>query len=308
MKITAIINASAGSVAGGDAERLGALLATAFLRHRIEAQLEFVEGEKICGTAGRALDEARQGKIDAVVAGGGDGTIRTVAGVLAGSDVPLGVVALGTLNHFAKDLGIPEELEAAAGIIAERHTRRIDLGEVNDEIFINNSSLGIYPYLVIDRDRQRWQAGRLKWVATTLAFLRVLRRFPTRRLTVRFERGAEPVRTPCLFIGNNEYQLAPLALGLRKRMDGGELWLCIAKGRDPIQFLWLAFRLITGVADPAADLATGRGASVEIRSRASRLPVALDGEVVTMRTPLFYRSRPGDLVVFAPRPPLSPQA
>ena len=92
--------------------------------------------------------------------------------------MPLGVLPLGTLNHFAKDLGIPEKLEDAVALITAGHTRRVDLGEVNGEIFINNSSLGIYPYLVSDRERQTSATGRTKWVAASLAFLRVLRRFP----------------------------------------------------------------------------------------------------------------------------------
>lgn len=302
MKVVAIINAGAGSVEGGDTESFRATLASAFQQQGIAAELKLVQGEEIRDNAEHALAEAQQGRIDAVVVGGGDGTIRTVASVLAGTGVPLGVLPLGTLNHFAKDLGIPAELAAAAGVIADGHTRRIDLGEVNDEIFINNSSLGIYPYLVVDRDRQMSAASRPKWIAASFALLRVLRRFPTRRLTVQVGGDAEPIRTPCLFVGNNEYQLSPLALGQRDKMDGGELWLCIAQQRDSVRLVWLAFRLVLGLADPATELATARVSAAEIRSKASRLPVALDGEVVAMQPPLFYRSRPGDLTVFAPRP------
>jgi diacylglycerol kinase family enzyme len=302
MKVVVIVNASAGTVAGGDSESFRASLAEAFRQHGIEAELQLVEGGNIHESAAMALAAAHERKIEAVVVGGGDGTIRTVAGVLAGSSVPLGILPLGTLNHFAKDLGIPPELEAAAAVIGNGYTRRIDLGEVNDEVFVNNSSLGIYPYLVADRERQTSETSRPKWIAASLAFLRVLRRFPTRRLTVRFGGGAEPIRTPCLFVGNNEYEVSPLAIGKRMKLDGGELWLCVANQRDPARFLWLALRLIVGMADPAKELVSAHVAAVEITSRSSRLPVALDGEVVTMRPPLLYRSRPGDLVVFAPRP------
>jgi diacylglycerol kinase family enzyme len=301
MKVFAIINAGAGSVGVGDAGAFRESLASAFQQHGIEAELQFVQGDQILSAAERALVAARQRRIDAVVVGGGDGTVRTVAGVLAGTGVSLGVLPLGTLNHFSKDLGLPETPEAAAAVIAAGHTRRVDLGEVNDEIFINNSSLGIYPYLVVDRDRQMSETTRSKWMAASVACLRVLRRFPTRRLIIHVEGGAEPTRTPCLFIGNNEYQVTPLALGQRQRMDGGELWLCIVRQRDPVRLLWLAFRLAVGLADPATELATVQVKAAEIRSRASRLPVALDGEVVVMRPPLLYRSRPGDLIVFAPR-------
>jgi diacylglycerol kinase family enzyme len=302
MKVVAIVNAGAGSV-HGDPQKLRAALTVAFQKHAIEADLQFVNGEEIRPTAEGALVDAQKKKIDAVVVGGGDGTIRTVASVLAATDVPLGVLPLGTLNHFAKDIGIPPDIDAAAGTIAEGRRQRVDLGEVNDEIFINNSSLGIYPYLVADRERQTSQSGRWKWIAMALAFLRVLRRFPTRRLTVEFGEGVASIRTPCLFIGNNEYAFTPGALGQRGELDGGKLWLCIADQRDSLHFLWLAFRLITGIANPAVDLTTAKVQRAEIKSRASRLPVAVDGEVIVMRPPLVYRSRPGDLVVLVPPPP-----
>jgi diacylglycerol kinase family enzyme len=301
MKVTAIINAGAGSVTGSDKEPLQTSLGSAFAKHGIEAELALVKGPEIKETAERAREGVQQRKIDAVVVGGGDGTVRTVAGVLAGTGVPLGVLPLGTLNHFAKDLGIPEKLEDAVALIAAGHTRRVDLGEVNGEIFINNSSLGIYPYLVSDRERQTSATGRTKWVAASFAFLRVLRRFPTRRLTLELGGGAAPVRTPCLFIGNNEYQLTPLALGQRVTMDGGELWLCIAQQKNPLRLVWLALRLIIGLADPAKELATAHVTAAEIRSGASRVPVAMDGEVIVLRPPLLYRCHPGDLIVFAPQ-------
>ncbi len=300
MKVMAIINASAGSVAGADSEQFRTTLASTFEQLGIETELRFSEGGHIRKNVEQALVGARGREIDAVVVGGGDGTIRTAASVLAGTGVPLGVLPLGTLNHFAKDLGIPTELEAAVAIIAQGSTRKVDLGDVNGETFINNSSLGIYPYLVADRERQTSENGRPKWIAASLAFFRVLRRFPRRRLAVDLGSGAKAIRTPCLFVGNNEYELSPLAIGKREKMDGGELWLCIASQRDPFRLLWLGFRLAIGVADPARELTTAHVTAAEIHSHASRLPVALDGEAITMRPPLSYRTRPGALVVFAP--------
>ena len=96
------------------------------------------------------MAQAKRGEIDAIVVGGGDGSVRTVAGVLADTGVPLGVLPLGTLNHFAKDLGIPLKVEQAAAAIAAGHTRNVDIAEVNGKTFINNSSIGIYPYMQLN--------------------------------------------------------------------------------------------------------------------------------------------------------------
>ena len=124
--------------------------------------------------------------------------------------------------------------------IAAGQTRAVDVGEVNGRVFINNSSVGIYPYMVVDRDRRQSAGGLGKWPAMTLALVRMLWRFPRRRLSVRTEGWAEPHRTPCLFVGNNEYGIELLTLGKRGRLDGGRLWLFVAKQRSAAALLWFA--------------------------------------------------------------------
>ena len=300
MKVVALLNPTAGTVLRLGEDGLRQTLDSAFAAHGIEAELSFVPCETLGEAAGRLLQRARPGEIDAIVVGGGDGTVRTVAGVLAGTGIPLGVLPLGTLNHFAKDLGIPQELEAAAAVIATGATRAIDVAEVNGAIFINNSSIGIYPYMVLDRERRRATEGRQKWTAMVLAFLRVLRHFPRRRLRVIAEGSTKPYRTPCLFIGNNQYSTDLFALGKRERLDRGELWLYIVKQRRPLAFLWLALRVALGRLEQANDLEMMQVVAAEIRTHASRVPVALDGEVETLRPPLRYRARPGALHVLAP--------
>ena len=302
MKIAALLNPTAGTVLRLGEDGLRETLASAFAAQGIEAELCFVPCETLDAAARRLLHRAERGEIDAVVVGGGDGTIRTVAGVLAGTGVPLGVLPLGTLNHFAKDLGIPQELDAAAAVIAAATARAVDVAEVNGAIFINNSSIGIYPYMVLDRERRRATEGRQKWTAMILAFMRVLRHFPRRRLRVSAEGWTHPYRTPCLFIGNNQYSIELFALGKRERLDGGELWLYIVKQRRPLAFLWLALRAAFGRLHQAEDLEMLQVRAAEIRAGASRLPVALDGEVETLRPPLRYRARPGALRVLAPDP------
>ena len=90
-----------------------------------------------------------------LIVGGGDGTISAAASALVGTETRLGILPLGTLNHFARDLGIPTDLDEAAKLIAAGAERRVDVAEMNGRIFINNSAIGLYPLMVVDRDVQR---------------------------------------------------------------------------------------------------------------------------------------------------------
>ncbi len=299
-RIVALMNAGAGAFNQALAADVEHALAEALRRDGVAAEIRFVSGAGLHDAAMRALAEAKSGQFDAVVVGGGDGTIRTLASVLAGTDVPLGVVPLGTLNHFAKDLGIPLPVEEAAAIIAAGRTRLVDLAEVNGETFINNSSIGIYPYMVIDRERRMARHKLTKWMAMVPAFFRMLRHFPRRRLHIAAEGFARPYRTPCLFVGNNEYGTELFTFGRRQDLDTGKLWFYVVKPRTPLDFFWMICRLCFGRMDQVGDLDTFELAEAEIGARASRLPVALDGEVKIMHGPLHYRSRPKALRVIVP--------
>ncbi len=301
MHVAVIINKSAGSVssAGGIAPVLRTM-ALAFERHAIEAELLAVEGDDIARSALRARDRGERGEIDAVVVAGGDGTIRSVANVLAGSAVPMGILPMGTLNHFARDLKLPLELDLAIDMIARKELRVVDLGSVNGVIFVNNSSVGVYPYMVADRDRRRGASGLGKWPAMALAGLRALKRFPFRRLTMTAEGSATRYRTPILFVGNNEYDLRLFSLGRRQQLDLGRLHVYVVRSQSRWSFILLILRALLGFGKTAQELDQLETLEFEVRSRTSRLPVALDGEVEIMQPPLRYRIMPGALKVFAP--------
>ena len=133
------------------------------------------------------------------------------------------------------------------------------------------------------------------------AFFRMLRHFPRRRLRIQAKGFARPYRTPCLFVGNNEYGMELFTFGKRERLDAGKLWFYVVKPRNPAEFFAMVWRLCFGHLDQARDLDKFELAEAEISAKASRLPVALDGEVKIMHTPLHYRSRPRALRVLVPR-------
>ena len=307
-----LLNADGGTLRREGADVMRERVASAFAERGMAAEIALVGGGEIGREAERAAADAAAGahdrrRFDAVVVGGGDGTVGTVAGALAGTGMPLGVLPLGTLNHFARDLGIAA-LDDAVDAIASGATRQVDIAEVNGRVFVNNSSVGVYPYMVVDRERRQEHFGRSKWAAMSLAFLRMLRRFPRRRLSICVEGAVHPCVSPCVFVGNNAYETDLFDFGKRAALDGGELCLYLAKATSPAGLVSLAFRAAFGGLDQAHDFETIKARTLEIRSRASRLPVSRDGEVEFLAPPLRYRIRPKALAVFAPAPdPAAPE-
>lgn len=290
-RILVLLNAKAGT---GD-DHSPQAVAEALREAGLDPIVECVPGPRLAEAARAALGR----DVEAVVAAGGDGTVSAVASALAGSSMPMGVLPLGTLNHFAKDLGLPIDLREAARALAEGTPRTVDVGEANGRVFVNNASVGFYPLMVMDRDAQRRRSGRPKWLAAGIAAVRVLWRFPLMWVRVRLVDRVLPRRTPFVFVGNNRYG-SRLADARRERLDGGELCVYTAHPRGRWDFLRLVWRAARGKAEevPGLDLATGPHVHLETAQRVLR--VALDGEVHRMHGPLRLRVRPGALRVLAP--------
>ncbi len=236
-----------------------------------------------------------------MIVGGGDGTISAAASALVGTETKLGILPLGTLNHFARDLGIPADLDEAAGLIAGGGDRRVDIGEMNDRVFINNSAIGLYPLMVIDRDLQRKRLGRSKRLAMIVASMRTLGRFNHHRLTltVNDERTGR-VDTPLLFVGNNDYRIDIGAPGHRERMDGGELCVLVMRKKTRSGLLAASLRALFG-RSRGDDMVRLDGVErLGVSSPHPHLAVSLDGEVVRAAAPLDYTIRKGSLRVIAP--------
>jgi diacylglycerol kinase family enzyme len=303
LRLRVLVNAGGGSVLGRDG--LEPELREAFAHHGLDADICLLPGAELEAAAREALDQTGPGRhYDAVVAGGGDGTIGLVAGVMADSGRAFGVLPLGTLNHFAKDLGLPQDIDGAVAVIAARQLRSVDVAEVNGRIFVNNSSIGLYASMVAYRDRQRRRTGWGKWPAMALAFCRVVLRYPVRRVRVTAEGddGAwqRRYRTPLLFVGNNAYEVSLPRPGTRALLDDGKLSMFIVRHHRPWGLLKVAVRVMLGQLRHERDFESHLVTEAEIRSRSAWMRVSVDGEVTPMRPPLRYVIRPGALRVFAP--------
>jgi diacylglycerol kinase family enzyme len=236
-----------------------------------------------------------------VAAGGGDGTMNAVASVVAGTGTMFGVLPMGTLNHFAKDLGIPLGLDDAIRNVAEGKAVPVDVGEVNERIFLNNSSLGLYPDIVRDRELQQRRLGRGKWLAALWATISALRRYPFLSVRLTLDDTLHLRRTPFVFIGNNEYTMEGLSIGERSRLNGGKLSLYVAQRPDRLGLVRLAWRALCGRLAQERDFDVVTTESMQIDTRKKRIRVATDGEVTVMLTPLRYRIRPAALMVIVPK-------
>ena len=136
MRVLVVLNHKGGTLSRHKPREGVALVKAAFDAAQIDATIVPARGKDIPDIVRRALETSSA--FDAVVVGGGDGSVNAAASALAGTEIPLGVLPLGTFNHFAKDLGIPAALEDAARIVAEGHVTDVDLGEVNGRIFVNS--------------------------------------------------------------------------------------------------------------------------------------------------------------------------
>lgn len=253
-------------------------------------------GEDVAALARRVMRDEPQ----VVVGGGGDGTLSAVAGAIVGTQTVLGVLPLGTLNHFAKDLNVPLDLEGATRVIAAGHPVAVDVGEVNGRVFLNNSSLGLYPAIVHDRETQQ-RLGRGKWAALARASLAVLSRNPYLDVALQREGQPEIRRASFVFIGNNEYVTEGFRLGTRARLDGGTLSLHVAERSGRAGLALLVLRALFGRLSQARALEGFTCQAVTVGTRHRRLRVAADGEVVMMEAPLRYVVHPRALRVFAPK-------
>jgi diacylglycerol kinase family enzyme len=297
------MNPAAGSVNG--AKDFPSLATAAFARHRVTARIQRLPGDRLAAVVRDFVHRRPDGEALAVV--GGDGTIGTAAGVLAGTDLPLGILPMGTLNHFARDLGLPIQVEAAAGIIAAGHTRKVDVAEVNGRIFVNNSSIGLYPFMVERRNTHQNRFGVGKMLATLPAVVEALRDASWHRLRIVAAGERHRIRTPCIFVGNNVYDVGLKALGTRARLDGGELDIHVVRQQSRLGVLLLPFKIALGIVNPERDVQTFQSTELAIVPHHRRLlRVSLDGEVVRMETPLRYRSRPAALRVFCGPSPVPP--
>jgi len=236
---------------------------------------------------------------DIVVAAGGDGTVSTVAAAVASAGKTLAIIPTGTLNHFARDLGIPTEVEAAVAVISAGREHRVDIGVINDHVFINNVSIGNYPRMVHEREAIE-RRGHTRTMSTTIAVAKTW--WHLRKLTVALDiDGRQEIRrSPFFIVGNGSYSLSGLSLGKRDQIADGTLSLYIAPAMGRIGVLSLPFRALAGTLERLEQFETHHATTITATLRQRRIGVAIDGELHELDTPLTLNVRRKALKVLVP--------
>ncbi|NBB84367.1 MAG: sphingosine kinase [Alphaproteobacteria bacterium] len=285
--IALVLNSAAGSVQklGADAlvERLTTAIAAAT---GTEPQVVAEGPDTLSASVDRLVDGLSPG--DEVWVAGGDGTVTAIARRLLGREVVLGVVPLGTMNLLARDLGVPMEVEPAVDALAAAPVRPIDVARMNGEAFLVKSALGLYPEMVVDRERRRRVGGLGKWPAMLRAMWRTLRR--NRRMTVRLalaDGTAREVRTSAVVVANNALQFHPGRIFTRPVLDAGDLVVYVSHRKSRLGAFGQTLEVFLGALADDPEMEVIRTPAVTLDFRHSR-PIANDGEVESARAPLHY--------------------
>jgi diacylglycerol kinase family enzyme len=299
MKIVLILNRDAGTLRGLDAEAAGEAVAEIFRGEGHSVTVKIAAGKAAIAAIRSA---AKEKGIDAMLVGGGDGTVSAAAAIAAENDVTLGILPLGTMNFFARSLGIPAEMTAAATALATGEVASVDIATVNGRTFIHSLALGIHPTMVEEREKLSYDSRYGKMLGSARAFVRVLRN--PRRFFVSIETDGKRVdlRTAGLVVSNN-----PLGKGhmpYADHLDGGVLGLYVTTARGWAQLVRVAAAAALGGAaeSPLVEHLTTRSAAIRL-GRHGSVPTSLDGELVRLPGPLKVEIVAGGLKVLKPKAP-----
>lgn len=237
-----------------------------------------------------------------VVAAGGDGTINTVAEATLGSGCCFGLIPLGTFNYFSRAHGIPSDVRAACKILLGERAFAVQVGLLNDRVFLVNASLGLYPELLDEREQAKRQLGRSRLVALGAALKTLLRQHPNLCVDLQTNELRRPIVTRTLFVGNNRLQLERVGIPASELVEQHRLMAVLVKPTGSVG----AFRLLLNAAlgrlgevDEVVSFAL-EALTVRPRTRQRAVKVAIDGEVSWIEPPITFRVARQPLLLLRP--------
>lgn len=240
-----------------------------------------------------------------MVASGGDGTINAAAQAALAQDCALGLIAQGTFNLFARELGLPLEAAEATRFLLRAQPEPVQVCLVNEKVFLVNASVGLYPKLLADRERVKQKLGRRRWIAMAAAFKSLMEWRMQLVLDAEMDGELTKLRTATVFLCNNRLQLQRLGIQdyVVEQVGTGRMACLLA----PDMPWWTKLRLLAAAAfgrlGDERELQSFPLRSLTVSARkARRLKVATDGEVQWMEMPVRFTVSPQPLRVMLPPP------
>jgi diacylglycerol kinase family enzyme len=296
MKIILVLNRGAGTLRGVDPEIAAKEIAEIFRARGHEVVSEVRDGKDAVDAVRRACGDKG---IDAVVVGGGDGSVSAAAAAAAECGTTLGILPLGTMNLFARSLGIPLDMHSAAEALADGAPDAVDIGEVNGRFFVHHIALGLHAKMVRTRERMTYASRFGKIAASVQAWWLVVRQPPRLDAEIRADKIILRRRTAGILVSNN-----PLGEGHLPYADDpseGTLGLYVVTSRRVPDLIGLAIRVAVGVIAGNPYLEQRLAREVEVVLPQATVEASVDGEMVTLKTPIRCRSRRGGLSVIRPK-------
>jgi diacylglycerol kinase family enzyme len=301
-----VLNVRSGNRNGQETGALvGRLLRESGRRHEL---ITVEPGADIHAIARRAAQQTldEQGIL---VAAGGDGTVNAVAQAAHDTGCWLGVLPQGTFNYFGRTHGIPTDTEGATRALLSAQVRPVQVGLVNDRVFLVNASLGLYPDLLEDRERFKSRFGRNRLVAALAACATLLREHRGLRLAIERAGQVRDVRASTLFVGNNRLQLDQVGIEEHHGIENGLIAAVMLKPVGTWAMLGLLLRGALGTLGEAEHIQSFQFQHMKVTPwlpyGTRRVKVAADGEIMWLRTPLDLRVSPRPLLLMVPPTPES---
>jgi diacylglycerol kinase family enzyme len=278
------------------------LLTEAGREHRLRVVADATRLHEI---ARQTVDEARA-RGGVVVAAGGDGTINAMAQAVLGSGCPFGVLPQGTFNYFSRAHGIPADTTDATRLLLTARAHPVQVGLVNDRVFLVNASLGMYPELLEDREAFKRKFGRNRLVALGAGLVTVVHHHRQLRLFIEQGSATRQMRTPTLFVGNNPLQLKQAGISEAPLLEQGQLAAVALRPVGTLTMLWLVVLGAFGQLGEAESVTSFAFRSIVVRPAlpygTHRVKVATDGEIAWLRAPIEFRVAPEALYLLKPDP------
>jgi diacylglycerol kinase family enzyme len=287
-----------------DGQETGALLGRLLSESGRRHELITVERGADLGAIARRAAQKAVAEEGILVAAGGDGTVNAVAQAAHDTGCRLGVLPQGTFNYFGRTHGIPTDTEEATRALLGAQVRPVQVGLVNDRVFLVNASLGLYPDLLEDREHFKSRFGRTRWVAAVAALATLLREHRGLRLEIELAGQVRAVRASTLFVGNNRLQLDQVGIEERHGIDNGQIAAVMLKPVGTWAMLGLLVRGALGTLGEADQIHSFQFRQMKVRPwlpyGLRRAKVAADGEIMWLRTPLDLRVSPRPLFLMVP--------